>query len=823
MAKAEDMKQAFDEVISDGVRRGLLHNIAEDERLDGRVITLHGREVVNFGSCSYLGLETHPALKAGVIDAVERYGTQFSSSRAYLSAPAYAEAEAGLSELFGRPTILTPSTTLGHFAALPTIVDSDDVFILDHQVHHSVQLAAKLAQAQGTRVELIPHSDLRTLQRRIDEFRRGHRRIWYAVDGLYSMYADFAPIERLNELVAANPQLWLYIDDAHAFSWTGTHGRGSALERLSPEALSRSVVAGSLNKSFAAAGGAFTFPDEETRRRVFTIGGPLIFSGPVQPPMLGAVLATVQLHRSSEVKARQERLLGLIRQFNALANEHGLPLVSDSEAPIRCVGAGRPEVAYNLAGRLRDAGYFVDTATFPAVAAKRSGARIALTAHHTEDDIAGLVEAIADALPRALADEGDDAQSLQRVFSRQLAGRPVTLRPVAPAPALPRQAGALRLEHHTTIATVERAEWDALLGSRGAFDWYGLRSIEEAFGRPDVVEPEHRWAFHYWIVRDGAGRPVAATYFTTALWKDDMLAAPNVSAAVERRRAVDPYYLTSTMVAMGSLLTEGDHLYLDRTADWRGALRLILAAARTEEDRTGASAVVLRDLPDGDEALHEVLLGEGFARVPVFDTWTRDIDFDSDLEFLAGLSKKARYHQRVNVLAWEDRYHVRAYAGGTPSAEALSEAARDHLYRLYCDVHARNLELNVYPLPRRVLDAVLANPAWELVTLSLKDGPAEPVAFALQHVSPDHVQPMFVGLDYRFVASHHAYQQTLWQAIRSAQRRGAPRVLFGMSADLQKARFGACRERRWVYVQSTEGYQLDVLHQLTERLAVGAA
>src|SRR6185312_2840224 len=125
-----------------------------------------------------------------------------------------------------------------------------------------------------------------------------------------------------------------------------------------------------------------------------------------------------------------------------------------------------------------------------------------------------------------------------------------------------------------------------------------------------------------------------------------------------------PHYLTSTMVAMGSLLTEGDHLYLDRQADWRTALRMILASARAEEDAAGAAGVVLRDLPDGDAELHEVLLGEGFARVPVLDTWTRPIDFAGDAGFLAGLPKQARYHQRTKVLAWEDRYRVDVYAGG---------------------------------------------------------------------------------------------------------------------------------------------------------------
>ena len=122
------------------------------------------------------------------------------------------------------------------------------------------------------------------------------------------MYADFFPARELDDLAARYDNLWLYVDDAHSASWTGTHGRGYALEQLSPATLARTVVAASLNKSFAAAGGAITFPDAESRRLVASVGGPLIFSGPVQPPMLGAIVASARLHRSPEIVARQELL-----------------------------------------------------------------------------------------------------------------------------------------------------------------------------------------------------------------------------------------------------------------------------------------------------------------------------------------------------------------------------------------------------------------------------------------------------------------------------------------------------------------------------------
>jgi 7-keto-8-aminopelargonate synthetase-like enzyme len=132
--------------------------------------------------------------------------------------------------------------------------------------------------------------------------------------------------------------------------------------------------------------------------------------------MHGAVLASVQLHGTAEVAERQERLRYLIQLFNRLVADRGLPLVSRSEAPIRCIAAGGPQVAFHLADRLRAAGYFTDVATSPAVPAKRSGACITITAHHTDEDIAGIVDVLAEALPQALAEEGESLASLGWAF-----------------------------------------------------------------------------------------------------------------------------------------------------------------------------------------------------------------------------------------------------------------------------------------------------------------------------------------------------------------------------------------------------------------------
>ncbi|BDN81622.1 hypothetical protein [Mycobacterium pseudoshottsii] len=56
-------------------------------------------------------------------DAGERYGTQFSCSRAFVANPLYQDVERLLSELFGGHALLAPTTTLAHMAALPVLAD----------------------------------------------------------------------------------------------------------------------------------------------------------------------------------------------------------------------------------------------------------------------------------------------------------------------------------------------------------------------------------------------------------------------------------------------------------------------------------------------------------------------------------------------------------------------------------------------------------------------------------------------------------------------------------------------------------------------------
>jgi 7-keto-8-aminopelargonate synthetase-like enzyme len=213
------------------------------------------------------------------------------------------------------------------------------------------------------------------------------------------MFGDFAPFKGLAALLDRWPQLRLYVDDAHATGWLEAHGRGGALAALGHR--SEVVVALSLNKSFAAAGGALALPDENARNRVRRCGGPMIFSGPIQPPMLGAAVASAEIHLTESHAAAQAELLSRIDHAFARADALGLPLGTRDRTPIFFTPCDSTDEAFDYARAVQRKGFWVCPSTFPAVPINRPGVRFTITMHNEREDIDGLIDALVAARGRA--------------------------------------------------------------------------------------------------------------------------------------------------------------------------------------------------------------------------------------------------------------------------------------------------------------------------------------------------------------------------------------------------------------------------------------
>lgn len=413
-SKTAQTLTAIDKSVTKASEMGLIHLTAEDYASNGRTITVNGEELINFGSCSYLGIELDETLKQGAIDAILRHGTQFASSRAYVSVGLYQEAEDLLEKMFKRPLILGASVTHGHLSNLPVLVGDNDVVILDHQVHATVQMAANQLKLRGIKVEMIRHSNMEMLENRIKKLTGSYDKIWYMADGIYSMYGDFAPLKELKVLLDTYEDFHLYIDDAHGAGIFGESGTGFVHREL-PYHERMYLILG-LAKSFAGAGSVMLYPDEESRRKVRTCGSTMIFSGPLQPAQLGATIASLKLHMGPRLPELQASLRNRIAYFNMKAEELNIPLFFESNSPICFINVGLPEVGYNLIQRIMRGGFYANLAVYPSVPLKNTGIRVALTNHLSFKDIDALLHLIARELPVALKEENSSMEDVYRAF-----------------------------------------------------------------------------------------------------------------------------------------------------------------------------------------------------------------------------------------------------------------------------------------------------------------------------------------------------------------------------------------------------------------------
>jgi 7-keto-8-aminopelargonate synthetase-like enzyme len=382
-----------------GVETGIIRLQTEDDRLDGPYMTVAGAKVLDFGTCSYLGLNRDKRLKEGAHDAIDRYGPNYSSSTVYSSLGLNGQLEERLERIFGAPALVAPTTTLAHLGALPVLAFPGDLVVLDISAHATVHLAADVLRGRGVTVETIPHNSVADLRQLLVEKHDSYRSIWFLADGLYSMFGDFAPVKQIRPLLDEFENFYLYYDDAHAVGWKGLHGRGHVLSEMDWHP--RLVVAAGLAKSFGAHGAVLAFGNGDLRERVLLTGSSWTFSGPIQVASLGAAIASADIHLAPEHSKLQSELDEQITWFRAALLERNLPVVSEAQSPIWFIRVGATGDSVRIARELLDDGFYVNAAAFPAVPLRQAGIRFTQTLHHSSEQLAALADALSDRIAPA--------------------------------------------------------------------------------------------------------------------------------------------------------------------------------------------------------------------------------------------------------------------------------------------------------------------------------------------------------------------------------------------------------------------------------------
>jgi len=385
------------QVVKQLQENGYAFQYFEDSHFNGRTITVNKKELLHFASCSYLGLETHPDLINAAIEAIRKYGTQTPSSRAMLSSPLYKELEENLRLMFPGYAIVTQTVTLAHCSVLPLLVSEKDAIILDAYVHNSVRMASQLCRANGTFTVFSRHNDMEHVKYLIYRLRKeGYRNIWYCADGIYSIHGNLCDVAGLHKLLDEEENFYAYVDDAHGTGWCGKHGSGYVIGKYGLH--NKMIVVESFAKSMAASGGGISVPDKIISEYINLTGQTMIFSGPIQPPTLGALNASVKLHLSDGITKLQDELDDLIVFFRRRTSELGIPIITKDNTPIQLMKIGNIEKLFRILTKIIEKGFLAVTASYPAIAKGEDGLRITLTRHLSKTDINNFLECVKDTM-----------------------------------------------------------------------------------------------------------------------------------------------------------------------------------------------------------------------------------------------------------------------------------------------------------------------------------------------------------------------------------------------------------------------------------------
>lgn len=792
-------------VISGAKNEGVLHLYAEDSFLNGRTLQIEGKQMFHFGTTGYLGLEQDERIKQAAINAIQKFGTQFPLSKTYISNPLYAELEAKIENMYGITPVITKNSTLGHLAVIPTVVRDEDAVILDHQVHWSVQNACQQLKLRGIPVEMIRHNNLNMLEDKIKELTNRNGKIWYMADGVYSMFGDFAPIPELIKLTQKYPQLHLYFDDVHGMSWKGKNGTGYVFDSFN-ELSNNVLIVTTLSKTFGASGAILICSDGKLREQIKNFGGPLTFSAQLEPASLAAASRSADIHLSPEITVLQNELTERIYYFNSLLENSNVPLIVKNDSPVFFIGTGMPATAYNLTQKLFKEGFFVNPGLYPAVPVKNTGIRITISQHNQKEDIKALADALQFHLPKALEETDNSLEKIQRSFRLETVFNKVKKENT--------DSGLLQFQFETSIHSIDKELWNSALGGQSVFDWEGMCYLEETF--KNNPNPQDNWDFYYCVVKDTDNTPILVTFFTCALWKDDMLLPESISKQLEEKRKSNPLYHTSKVLSMGSLFTEGQHYYCNNQHHLQNkAIKMLLSKVEEVYHDINADMLVLRDF-ESNNSWNDLLHNQGFVKVDMPEACTvTDNTWATIEDFTKKLSPRSRKHFNKEIFPFEFCFDIQVKS-------SLSDLELEKAYKLYTNVKENNFAINTFTYPLNVFKKMNDYASWEFILLYLKANElTEPemigVVFGYKNLNRTYV-PTLIGMNYSYVQELNLYRQLLFQIIKRTNTLGFSKIDFGFSATFEKRKLGAEITPKIAYIQAKDNYSFEALNSLQNEI-----
>lgn len=357
----------------------------------GRLRRLIPRAGRDFASNDYLGLAGDPIIAQAVADAIGR-GVPVGSGGSRLlrgNAPEHEGLEAKAADFFRtQAALFVANGFVGNLALFSTLPQRGDLIVADELIHASAHDGIRMGKAQAV---FARHNDVQSFADLIAAWRKegGTGRIWIAVETLYSMDGDMAPLADLAKLAATHGGM-LLLDEAHGTGVFGPGGRGLS---AGLDGLHNVITLHTCGKAMGTEGALICGPRIHidyliNRARAF------IFS--TAPSPLMAVAASAALDRIEQAGDLRDRLTTLRQDAaEAICAPLGLPSPRSQIVPVIL---GDDVRAMAVAVALQEAGFDVRGIRPPTVPAGTSRLRISLTLNVGRHDVAALGDVLRKAM-----------------------------------------------------------------------------------------------------------------------------------------------------------------------------------------------------------------------------------------------------------------------------------------------------------------------------------------------------------------------------------------------------------------------------------------
>ncbi|KAL7931902.1 PLP-dependent transferase [Trichoderma chlorosporum] len=410
-----------------------LASILSSRSSQGRLrrLTIPSSNSVDFSSNSYLSLSSNPAVRAAYVSFIlphlqsaspdAGFGLGSGGSRLLDGNSAFTEdLEKRIAEFHGADAGLLFNSgfeaNTGLFACVP---QKGDVIVYDELIHASVHDGMRLSRAQripfahnkvydaatsSETAEKGKYPSLDSLLKKLTEDAQvssGKKNIFIAVEGVYSMDGDLAPLKEVVECVEQRlPQGngYVIVDEAHSTGIFGRQGRGLVCQLGLEERIWARVH--TFGKAMGCSG-AIVLCSSTTRSYLINYARSFIYTTAMAFPSLASIRTTYDSLAQGHAESLVQNLQSLIHLMHTLLTRiierHGpLPEIFriNPEAPQSPILPLLTSRARSLAQYCQEKGFMVRPIVAPTVPAGEDRVRVCLHAGNTVEEVEGLCNAV---------------------------------------------------------------------------------------------------------------------------------------------------------------------------------------------------------------------------------------------------------------------------------------------------------------------------------------------------------------------------------------------------------------------------------------------